>query len=420
MERALGIKSTAERYLEWKAQHVYDEFGAYSVVMDRNGVSTTYITKSQLKNEDIITRLSSPDIVEYLGRIMAGEEIALQTEGVAGASFTVGVPCIRSGVALGAVFIQTAAQTVHASFEGLAWQLTLAALLSTGVAALAVFLYTRQQTRPLTAMAAAARGMARGEFEKRAPDVGSRETRDLAAAFNLMAAQLGSLEQSRKDFVANVSHELRSPVTSIQGFAQGMLDGTIPEDEHARYLRVIDDETRRMNKLIAELLDLSRMENDAVALTMTDFDVNEATRRVIIGKMPQIDEKELDIDLDFAEESCFVHADADQITQVVTNLVDNAVKFTPPHGAITVTTRREGARVTLCVRDTGPGVLEQDAPHIFERFYKAEKAHTAGKGTGLGLAICKRIMDRHGQEIRLLPQDRGAAFEITLAAGKGE
>ena len=174
------------------------------------------------------------------------------------------------------------------------------------------------------------------------------------------------------------------------------------------------DETQRLAKLINNLLNLSRMENQDTNLAFSHFDLNEMTRRVLISRMTQIDDKSLDIEVNFEDEPCFVHADADQIQQVIINLLDNAVKYTPAHGTVTLTTKIMEDHVVLRVKDNGMGIPASDAPYIFDRFYKVDKAHTVGKGTGLGLAICKRIMERHGQQIRLVSGDGGAEFEITL------
>jgi len=260
--------------------------------------------------------------------------------------------------------------------------------------------------------------MARGDFERRVPEKGSREIKDLATAFNGMSAQLQTLEQTRRDFVANVSHEMRSPITNIQGFIQGMLDGTIPESDHVRYMQIVADETRRLTKLISGLLNLSRLESSESPLVMSDFDINEMARRVIIAQMAKIEEKSIEVELKFEKDTCMVHADADQIEQVIVNLVDNAIKFTPNGGRLGITTSEADKHVSVIVSDNGIGISPQEAPFIFDRFYKADKAHTAGKGTGLGLSICRKIMEKHNQTIHLLTGENGAAFEVTLAAGR--
>ena len=420
----LGKSSATEDYMRWKSSRIYQEYNAYIMVVDRSGKSYMYYNEATLADETLRTVLEKQDISSYMEQALTGQEVVLQTQSAAGPLFTVLVPWVQENAftsqrtVMGFILIQTAAQTVHAAYRGLIWQTLLAAAALFLLGAAVVFFIARQMSRPLAAMARAAADMAKGDFDARAPEEGGKEIQELSQAFNQMAAQLSSLEQSRRDFVANVSHELRSPITSIQGFAQGMLDGTIPPEQHGQYLQVVVDETHRLSKLIASLLNLSRMENEETSLAYTDFDVNELARRVLISRVTQIDEKRLEIDVRFEREACFVRADADQIQQVIINLLDNAIKFTPEGGTVTLSTLEAEGHIALRVKDTGVGILPQDAPHIFDRFYKADKAHTVGKGTGLGLAICYRIMERHGQTIRLLSGEGGAEFEITLAKGR--
>ncbi|MBQ9264745.1 MAG: HAMP domain-containing histidine kinase [Clostridia bacterium] len=422
--RAFGKNSTTEAYMRWKSNRIYSEYNAYIMVVDRSGNVSLYYNEATLQDESIQAMPGREEIAAYMDTALKGEEVVRQTQSAAGPLFTVLVPWVQENsytntrTVMGFVLIQTAAQTVHAAYSGLIWPTVLAALFIFLLAAAALFFITRQMTRPLTAMAQAAGQMARGDFTARAPEEGSREIQALSASFNRMAGQLADLEQSRKDFVANVSHELRSPITSIQGFAQGMLDGTIPPEQHEQYLQVVVDETHRLSKLINGLLNLSRMENEQTSLAYSDFDICELTRRVLISRITQIEEKNLQINADLGEDPVFVHADADQIQQVIINLLDNAIKFTPEDGFIYLSVRQDKDTVYLRVKDTGVGILPQDAAHIFDRFYKADKAHTVGKGTGLGLAICQRIMEKHGQTIRLVSGDNGAEFEITLAKGQ--
>ena len=198
-----------------------------------------------------------------------------------------------------------------------------------------------------------------------------------------------------------------------------MLDGTVPLEERDRYLQIVSDETNRLKKLIADLLELSRMEKGAVTLNYTNYDINETIRRVLIARMADIDQRGIIPQLDFQTEPCMVHADQDRIAQVVYNLVDNALKFVNDNGNLTITTAIVHDKATVVVANDGAPILPEDRPHIFDRFYKADKAHTVGKGsgTGLGLSICQRIIQQHGQTIRLLPVETGAAFEFTLEAG---
>ncbi|MBR6753188.1 MAG: HAMP domain-containing histidine kinase [Clostridia bacterium] len=421
--RAFGQASTTEKLMKWKADGVYRKYNAYIIVYDRYGNQRTYYNEATLQDESMKYLPSMEEYSSYLAQVIQGQEIVVQTDSASGPLFTVIVPIQQSGprggyTVSGLVLIQTAAQTVHASYRDLVWQVAVAAIALSLAALIIVFIFTRRVTRPLTAMEKAANSMAGGDFTARAPEEGTREMLSLASSFNQMADKLATQEQSRREFVANVSHELRSPITSIQGFAQGILDGTIPKGEQEKYLSIITDETHRLSKLIHSLLSLSRIENEETPLHCTSFDINERIRLAIIARMNELEEKELEIETEFASDPCFVHADADQIQQVLINLLDNAVKFTPKGGHIRFSSRLESNTLFLCIQDDGQGILPEDAPHIFDRFYKADKAHTAGKGTGLGLAICRRIMERHGQSIRLLPSDQGAAFEITLATGK--
>lgn len=419
-----GQSSSTEKLMKWKADRVYREYNAYIIIYDRHGNQRTYYNESTLRDESMQYLPSSEQYAEYLSQVIQGNEIVVQTESNTGPLFTVIVPLTQANLinnrqtVMGLVLIQTAAQTVHAAYRDLVWQVALAAIAISLAAVIIVFLFTKRMTRPLIQMEKAANNMAAGDFSTRAPEEGTREMLSLASSFNQMAERLSSQEQSRKDFVANVSHELRSPITSIQGFAQGILDGTIPAEEEEKSLKIITDETHRLSKLITSLLHLSRIENEDTALNYSDFDINEKLRLVIIAKVNQLEEKELEIETDFQSDPCFVSADQDQIHQVLLNLLDNAIKFTPSQGLIALSTREENGQVLLCIRDSGSGILPEDAPHIFDRFYKADKAHTTGKGTGLGLAICRRIMEKHGQQIRLLPSEKGAAFEITLKKGQ--
>ncbi|MBQ7655525.1 MAG: HAMP domain-containing protein [Clostridia bacterium] len=416
--------SAVEEYINWKSKRIYDEYGAYTMVVDRTGKYYIYYLQDHLREDTQKSAPSASDLSEYMDLALQGQEIVKQTQSDEGPFFTVMVPWVQNNslnasqnTVMGYVLIQTAAQTVHAVYQDMIWQTALAAIGVFLFSAAVVFFVAQQITRPLTAMAKAAGRMAMGDFEAKAPEEGGKEIVELSRSFNQMAAQLSTLEQSRRDFVANVSHELRSPVTSIKGFAQGMLDGTIPPEMHGQYLQVVVDETQRLAKLINNLLNLSRMENEETNLAFSHFDLNEMTRRVLISRMTQIEDKNLEIDVRFENDSCFVYADADQIQQVIINLLDNAVKYTPSGGTVMLVTKSEGGHVAMRVKDNGMGIPAEDAPYIFDRFYKVDKAHTVGKGTGLGLAICKRIMERHKQQIRLISGEGGAEFEFTLEKG---
>jgi len=408
--------TTTSSYIEWKVNTVYQEFQAYSVVVDRTGSIKIYATPELMTDSSI--HFDQRQIINTLSTVLQGEEVVYQDATAAGPTFTVAVPWIDGDNVLGAVYVQTAAQTVYATYRGLAMQVALAMIAAFLLTGICLFLITHKIIKPLRIMTEMAGDIAQGKFDRRVPVSGSRETQELAASFNLMASQLEALEQTRRDFVANVSHELRSPMTSMQGFLQGMLDGTIPLSEQKQYMQIVLDETRRLSKLVGSLLNLSRLENGETPLAMSHFDVHETIRRVLIANMSQMDDKQMELSLSFEDEPMYVYADQDQIEQVLINLLSNAIKYTPEGGHIAIDTKQKDRTTFVTVRDNGQGILPEDAPYVFDRFYKADKAHTVGKGTGLGLSICKRIMERHRQTIRLLPTDTGAAFEFTLESGR--
>ena len=419
----LSGRSTTRDYLYEKTGSIYSQFNAYTVVVTRDGRPRTYYLEEALENESLQMMPSEENLTSYLSRAIQGEEITVKTNTSSGPLFTLVFPWTQTNIAtgesnvMGIVIIQTGPQSVKGIYDGLLVQLFGAAVAIFLLIAAASFLLTRRITRPLTDIASIAGEFARGDFSKRVIPSGSREIRDLAAAFNHMADQMSMTEQSRRDFVANISHELRSPITSIQGFAQGMLDSPMAESDRSKYLSIIVDESRRLSKLISSLLNLSRMENDQVSLAISDFDLNETVRRVIISRVSILEEKNMEVEPRFEEERCYVSADQEQIQQVLYNLFDNAIKYTPTNGRITVSTQTDGQRVIVHVKDNGIGISEKDAAHIFDRFYKADKAHTVGKGTGLGLAICKVIIEKHNQQIRLVSGEGGCDFEFTLRKG---
>lgn len=409
--------SPVKRLLEEKMRTLYQEYAAYCLIVDRTGQITTYFLSILDEHQELKTNFDATNIVSTLQKVLGGENVTTQNNTASGPMFTVAVPMRYNQRVLGAVYIQTAAQTVHEAYQGLGLTIGISAILISLLAALYSWRFNKRLTDPLTQMAGAAREVASGHFGRQVDESGTREMIELSGAFNLMSRQLEETEQTRRDFLANVSHELSSPITNIQGFVQGVLDGTIEKQDEHKYLGIVLDETKRISKLVSGLLSLSKMESEH-ALHYTVFDIHELIRRVAITKMNALEEKKHELNLSFDESPLYVHADRDSIEQVIINLMDNAIKYTPSHGEIAIQTEEQAKLVAVTLRDNGIGILPEDAPHIFDRFYMAEKAHTSGKGTGLGLAICQKILEKHGQRIALLPTDHGTAFQFTLEKAK--
>ncbi len=404
-----------QQYIQWKANAVYADYGAYILVVDRNGRMMDNMNVTYADNPDFAKTLNRKDILEGLARVLAGEEIELHVSVDGDDFFTVGIPFVQRGAVLGAVFMQTPAQVIEAGAAELLLPVVGVAAVSAVLAGTLLFFILHGVMKPLGRLTDAARAMAEGDFAVRVPENKStREIAELSSAFNTMADELSQVEDSRREFVANVSHELRSPITAIRGYIEGMLDGTIPEEGREKYLSIVSDESRRLSHLIGELLSLSRLERDDAALDCTDFDICDLLERVFLRRTGDLESRRMDIDCDFEPEPCHVHADMARIDQVLVNLIDNAIKFTPDGGQISLRARAADGLCTVTVQDNGVGIQPEDRPRVFERFFTADRAHTSGKGTGLGLSICQRILEMHGQRIRLLDTAEGAAFAFTL------
>ncbi len=288
------------------------------------------------------------------------------------------------------------------------------ALIGTGV----VSYYSAYRViHPFIEMNHAVQCYSRGDFSTRIPVEGRDEAAQLGKSLNEMAEQLRGLEDTRRSFVANVSHELRSPLTSMKGFLEAMQDGTIPEESFPEYIGIVLNETRRMVTLVNDLLDLARIESGTIQLNYEVFDINELIRRTLLTFEARLNENEMEMEVRFAQEQCMVFADSAQIGQVLRNLIDNAIKYSPKGRSLCVSTYSMRKTVYVTVRDNGIGIPQEDVPHVFDRFYKVEKAHTPAPqmGSGLGLSIVKRIIEQHGQSITVRSaRGRGTQFTFTL------
>ncbi len=266
----------------------------------------------------------------------------------------------------------------------------------------------------------ATQAIAKGQFDIEIDDRGTDEISQLAKGFNQMAEDLKVSDASKRDFVSNAAHELRSPMTSINGFVEGMLDGTIPQEKHRMYLEIVSSEVKRLTKLVKTMLDLSRIESGRDKITLSKIDINELIRHVIIRLSQKIEQKGILPEIEISDEPLFVMADSDKIEQVLQNLVDNAIKFTDEGKSLLLSTVKKGNKVYVTVKDEGAGISENDLKFIWDRFYTVDKARSGNKsGTGLGLSIVKSIIDQHGQEISVKSTENvGTEFVFTLQAGE--
>ena len=287
-------------------------------------------------------------------------------------------------------------------------------------ALVAVYIISERLVSPLRAMSRAAKEFAAGRFDVRVPTHGKDEVSELAKAFNNMASSLETNEETRRLFLANVSHDLRTPMTTISGFIDGILDGAIPEDKRDYYLEIVAGEIKRLSRLVSALLDITRIQVGERKFNKTNFDICELCRQVMISSVQRIEEKELDVRFDFDSDNMFVFADEDAIHQVIYNLVDNAVKFSYNGGVFEIKVKDAQQKIKVSVYNEGQGINEEDINYIFDRFYKGDKSRGLDKsGTGLGLYISRTIIEAHGETITV-ESEHGSWCKFTFTLEKGK
>ncbi len=286
-------------------------------------------------------------------------------------------------------------------------------------AIIAIYFITERITHPLKKMTEASKTFAKGDFSVRVPVYGEDEVSKLAIAFNNMAQSLDNLESMRNSFLASISHDLRTPMTTISGFIEGITSGAIPPEKHDYYLGVISAEVHRLSRLVSQLLDVSRLESGDRKFVFTNFDVAEVSRIILISFEQKIDDKKLDVEFYSQFDKMPVNADKDAIYQVIYNLCHNAIKFASAGGKFKISIKYiDNKTIGVSVFDEGQIISSEDLPMVFERFYKTDKSRGLDKhGVGLGLYICKTIIDAHEQKICVVSKEGiGTEFYFTLRA----
>ena len=315
--------------------------------------------------------------------------------------YTVGEPIkFQQQQVIGYVFASTSAEGLSEHLMNNLQVFFLSALGVMMLTFIAVYIMTFRMVRPLRQMAMAARSFGIGDFSYRIPVQGKDEVAELAASLNNMAVSLSSVEGMRRSFIANVSHELKTPMTTIAGFIDGILDGTIPAEKHSHYLKIVTQEVKRLSRLVKSMLDLSRIDNGEMKLKPGHYDLTEQVCNILLSFEHRIEAKDISVtgleDCPRAE----VLADFDLLGQVVYNLLDNAIKFIDVGGTLTLTISHRDKRVYCTIKNTGVGIPSDEMPHIFERFYKSDKSRSLDKnGMGLGLYIVKTVINLHHGEI---------------------
>ena len=296
---------------------------------------------------------------------------------------------------------------------------TVGAIVVMIISVMAVNFFSRLQSYPLQEMARKARAFGHGDLDARVRITGSepREVEELAIAFNNMASSLQKSEYSRQEFVANVSHELKTPMTTIGGYIDGILDGTIPPERQRHYMQIVSAETKRLSRLVRSMLDISQLQSEGgiPAEKMTRFDVEECAGQMLITFEQKIMSKDIQVEVDMPECPIYTVAQQDYISQVIYNLLDNAVKFCPQGGTLRLKIRESGSKIYVSVGNDGETIPPEELSLLFDRFHKMDKSRNENRdGWGLGLYIVKTIVGLHGEDISVTSMDGKTEFTFTL------
>ena len=281
-----------------------------------------------------------------------------------------------------------------------------------------IVLMARLQARPLRQLSKAAHDFGHGHLDARVEvrDAASQELQELALSFNNMASSLQKSEAQRQEFVANISHELKTPLTTISGYIDGILDGTIPPEKQEHYMRLVSQETKRLSRLVRSMLEISRLQDQGISEERKmRFDICELAGQVLIRFEQQIEAKQLDVQVQLPDYPHFTRADPEAVTQILYNLVENAVKFCDPGKKLGLQVRSSNSKLYISVSNQGKTIPPQELPLVFDRFHKTDKSRTENRdGWGLGLYIVKSLVSSHGENISVTSRDGQTEFTFTL------
>lgn len=317
------------------------------------------------------------------------------------------------------VLASTPVNNTLTAINRVSWTFFAVTVLVVAISVVIFVFVLRRRSAPLRDITRAASAFGHGNFNARVTTTGhnTQDVEELALAFNNMAASLEKSEYQRQEFVANVSHELKTPMTTISGYVDGILDGTIPPEKSRHYLQMVSQETKRLNRLVRSMLDISRLQDQGgiPEEQKSRFDLAEMAGQVLISFEQKINEKNIDVQVKMPEHPVYTRANPDAVNQVIYNLVDNGVKFCTPGGQLGVTVREGSNKVYLSVYNDGEDIPAQELPMVFERFHKIDKSRSQNRDSwGLGLYIVKTIINSHGENISVTSRDGRTEFTFTL------
>lgn len=328
----------------------------------------------------------------------------------------IGYPVVINNQVVSGLLLITSTDDIRQTlrmYNRIIWLITLFEVI---LVLIITYALTQRIITPIKKLASVSRKIAEGDFSEKIPMPlnSNDEIGELIASFNYMTEKLENLEMMRKSFISNVSHELRSPLTSIRGFIEGILDRTIPDDKRDFYLNLVREEVIKLNNLINQLLELSRLEWGKINLNLSTFKIYSVVAEELIKFEQRIEEKKIEVFLE-VDENLVVKADRDLISRVIHNLLDNAIKYNKVGGKIYIYSEVENGKAYITIQDTGIGIPEKLQKLIWERFYKVDESRSLEKGVGLGLSIVKEIIKLHKQNIWVESEEGvGTKFTFTL------
>lgn len=368
--------------------------GSHIIVVNYSG--DVFATDQSLSGVKTIDKSITKDVLD-------GKQVEL-TDNLGGIYntnvFTIGYPILYNGEIVGGVFLSVTSPEVDKIRYSIISAFILSAAVLILIAFIVIYFLSKRLTSPIKSINIAAKNIAAGNFDSRVNINSKDEIGQLAETFNYMADSLSQLEYLQSNFIANVSHELRTPMTSIGGFIESIMDGTIPPSKQNEYINVVSSEIQRLSRLVSDMLDISKMSIGEFHIDMKSFDINELIRLSIIKFEQYIEDKNLNIKVNFEQDPITVLADYDAISRVLTNLLDNAIKFSNQGGLLEINVSIQTKKAHIAISNTGIGIEKQDESHIWDRFYKTDKSRSKDKsGAGLGLYMVKNILGYHGENI---------------------
>lgn len=384
------------------------------IICDPNG--QIFLTSDNYGNKYMNSRISS----NILNKTLNSQKYsAIGTlDGLyKGENYTIGLVSRNDfGEPIAYVYVTTSIHNVQMLMNYVRNLFFLLAMVVFILAAFASYFIVRRMTAPLKQIANASKKFAHGDFSTRVPVQSSDEIGELTTAFNNMADSLEKSEDLRRTFVANISHELRSPMTSISGFVDGILDGTIPKEREEHYLQIVSDEVHRLSRLVSRMLDITVLQGTDITAQSTYFDFCELLRRAAISFEQRVDERKISLNIEIPSQSVNIFANEDAIHQVVYNLIDNAIKFSQDGGTVDIKAFERGDKLTFSVRNYGIEIPKEQLKNVFDRFHKADSSRSKDKsGLGLGLYIAKTIINHHKGKIWAVSESSFTEFSFTLS-----